>query len=298
MGRQLNQVQFKPIHVFLFIGIIAAPAIANYQSQEGRWMQQDPMQYVDGLNLYEYVKSLPVVCVDAFGLLGMISFTFGTEWPLNSYFADIARGEKIYNTITPSPVYIRVGSSEYRGNEATLAKNKAWLNVWGGEFKDWPDASRFLRHYLGNTGDLLDSNYPKMINEDKAAYWDYRIIRNQAIDFVRAHRIATSIGHIVSTSDVQADRLETLNWHYALGGYKIAAKASNITCNSMTLELELRDYYDWNKEDKKAVGAVSPSELYGLHVWGYAKFFKVLGYYTTFITWDNSGAVTNEWEGK
>jgi len=42
--------------------------MANYQSQEGRWMQQDPMQYVDGLNLYQYVNSCPLLQNDYLGL--------------------------------------------------------------------------------------------------------------------------------------------------------------------------------------------------------------------------------------
>jgi len=68
MRNQSGWIRFNTLCIFLFIGIVISPAMANYQSQEGRWMQQDPMQYVDGLNLYEYVRSNPLRSVDFNGL--------------------------------------------------------------------------------------------------------------------------------------------------------------------------------------------------------------------------------------
>ncbi len=40
----------------------------DHSSSLGRWLQQDPIGYVDGLNLYQYEKSNPVNFVDGFGL--------------------------------------------------------------------------------------------------------------------------------------------------------------------------------------------------------------------------------------
>lgn len=68
MKNQLGWLQINTLCIFLLIGIDFSPAMANYQSQEGRWMQQDPVQYVDGLNLYEYVSSKPIISIDPFGL--------------------------------------------------------------------------------------------------------------------------------------------------------------------------------------------------------------------------------------
>src|SRR5438067_554415 len=39
------------------------------------WMSQDPMGYVDGMNLYEYVGSRPTVAVDPAGLEFLIGST-------------------------------------------------------------------------------------------------------------------------------------------------------------------------------------------------------------------------------
>ena len=67
MKYQTGWIQLNALCIFLFIGIIVSPAIANYQSQEGRWMQQDPMQYVDGINLYQYVQGNPFNHIDPMG---------------------------------------------------------------------------------------------------------------------------------------------------------------------------------------------------------------------------------------
>ncbi|NLE61797.1 MAG: hypothetical protein GX616_25860, partial [Planctomycetes bacterium] len=41
----------------------------SYSPELGRWMQRDPLRYVDGVNLYECVTSSPVVWVDPLGLI-------------------------------------------------------------------------------------------------------------------------------------------------------------------------------------------------------------------------------------
>lgn len=38
-----------------------------YHPTLGRWLQRDPIGYVDGMNLYEYVRSKPVNLVDSYG---------------------------------------------------------------------------------------------------------------------------------------------------------------------------------------------------------------------------------------
>lgn len=42
-------------------------AFATYNPVQGRWLQRDPVGYVDGVNLYEYAKSSPTVLVDPLG---------------------------------------------------------------------------------------------------------------------------------------------------------------------------------------------------------------------------------------
>lgn len=44
------------------------PARAMYDPHHGRWLQRDPIEYVDGLNLYSYVEGRPATLSDPFGL--------------------------------------------------------------------------------------------------------------------------------------------------------------------------------------------------------------------------------------
>jgi RHS repeat-associated protein len=41
-----------------------------YDYYTGRWLSHDPMEYVDGMNLYEYVRSNPIMLGDPCGLWG------------------------------------------------------------------------------------------------------------------------------------------------------------------------------------------------------------------------------------
>jgi RHS repeat-associated protein len=40
----------------------------SYDYSTGRWLQRDPIGYVDGMNLYQYVKSNPIRLMDPLGL--------------------------------------------------------------------------------------------------------------------------------------------------------------------------------------------------------------------------------------
>ncbi len=49
------------------IGLYHFP-FRTYSPRLGRWLQRDPLGYVDGVNMYEYVASRPLSMVDAFAL--------------------------------------------------------------------------------------------------------------------------------------------------------------------------------------------------------------------------------------
>jgi hypothetical protein len=55
-----------------------SPARAEYHPTLGRWMQRDPLGYVDGMGLYEYCVSAAVGMVDPYGL-GLIG-PEDSEW--------------------------------------------------------------------------------------------------------------------------------------------------------------------------------------------------------------------------
>ncbi len=45
----------------------------SYDVEVGRWAERDPLGYVDGANLYQYVGGTPIAAIDPFGLIGYYS---------------------------------------------------------------------------------------------------------------------------------------------------------------------------------------------------------------------------------
>jgi RHS repeat-associated protein len=50
-----------------------------YDPKHGRWLQRDPLGYVDGLNVYQYSKSAPTIMVDAWGRKAHNSTGYGAS---------------------------------------------------------------------------------------------------------------------------------------------------------------------------------------------------------------------------
>jgi RHS repeat-associated protein len=63
----------------------------DYSPSLGRWMEQDPAQFINGANTYQFVDSSPVGNVDAEGLagrnlrLGMTSTHMNTAYNIHLY---------------------------------------------------------------------------------------------------------------------------------------------------------------------------------------------------------------------
>jgi len=270
----------------------------SYGPYVGRFFQQDPLGYTQGVTLYEYTAARPMNWVDAHGLFAssihMYFITPGSSMPANGFQQDIVHGRAIYKSVQPPPAIYNPYAGYIDPVGEIIGRAKATADIGG--LLGSPQAKRFLLHYLSNTGSAFDSHYPQMLADDGKAYADYERIRDLAVAFIRYNPVTQIFRSIVSLMDEQASPLSVPDWQRAIGGYRIAARAWDIQCNSMQLELELRDYYDWNRNDRKLVGLVSPAELYMLHVWGKAQFFEVYGHYYVYVRWDSNGEITEERE--
>ncbi len=78
----------------------------------GRWLQRDPLGYVDGVNLYEYARSMPTFFVDPFGLAVSLDPDPGSQ-------GDVAGGNQ--QPVTPATSIVHV-QSEKAGLQALPRK--------------------------------------------------------------------------------------------------------------------------------------------------------------------------------
>ncbi len=53
-----------------------------YDPKHGRWLQRDPDRYVDGMNLYQYVKSQPTIRMDSRGRQAEWLVPLSSDWDL------------------------------------------------------------------------------------------------------------------------------------------------------------------------------------------------------------------------
>ena len=60
----------------------------DYHAQLGKWLQRDPIGYVDGMNLYQYVGSMPTYYVDPMGTDRWVSGTGHLEITYPVYNVD------------------------------------------------------------------------------------------------------------------------------------------------------------------------------------------------------------------
>ncbi len=122
--------------IVVFCCALSANAFGMYDSNTGRFLQRDPLNYVDGMNVYEYVRSGPVVRSDPLGLWG------GGAWPwpapvppkppANTYFWLCNRKMKCFPYLT-AHCYVSFGKNPFGGK----TKDKdGWGFTKGGAWKE------------------------------------------------------------------------------------------------------------------------------------------------------------------
>ena len=258
----------------------------------GRWLTPDPLgivpngqgsnyfmpknQYLLGHNLYEYVTSQPIIGTDSLGLF-VPSYKLGYADPPDLPFlagdwrVEIPGiGKKIY--------YMPI-------------QNRAFLQAWA--FRAiLPNASKLLRHYLGNTGDTIE-NFPylQMVLTSKSALNHYTDELNFAID------AAEKLFQKNPTRIVNIKYYEAIvgpgdpDWWLSLQTYKTWGKAivrkgkkAKSCCYTMGWTLYLRDTYEFENRHNFA-GLVWDDDMWELNYYGLAQHFKVEGKIVFGITW-------------
>jgi len=111
----------------------------TYDPETGRWLTHDPISYDDGMNLYQYARSRPLVLGDPLGLFGGNAFdSYKPDWRGMAAEA-LRQAEEVHK----DTVYYEKGNTGIKGLFAVLRQMLQEVTVRGGillSLSDW-DAS-------------------------------------------------------------------------------------------------------------------------------------------------------------
>jgi len=267
-----------------------------YDYYTGRWLTHDPLDFVDGLNRYEYVKSNPTIGLDPWGM-ALFKDLLDDEYHRSTTAprdGDWEYGKWDRAGITES---IRPTLSKYYARAYFLATGAFIVGfIPGNSWISQQDAAANLLHYLHNTGRTKSIDYTKMIRDSerpkKHLVGDLNNAMTNAERLALYDGSATSIvqkghtPHSVSQSDSQ-------NWHNAINKYFTwglgtvrKGRGRKRCCYYMAWTSHLRDNYEFaNKNIPVACGVVYDSWMYDLNKYGVAQHFKIRGKKYINLTW-------------
>lgn len=190
------------------------------------------------------------------------------------------------------------GSGEY-GREKPTAKDHA-VHHAASMAADacalmWPDASKNLQHFLGNTGDpqrinvngMLD-DLPQLRKDSKATVDE---MARKAVEDAKEAGVTVPLTYPFDTSwqNQYATKAQSYNWFYATGGYQSATDGT-ITVYPPTADnpdwtykyeyrVHVADRYNWdgNKSTNILGFTITDKQLQRLHAVGLAKEYDLSG---------------------
>lgn len=216
-------------------------------------------------------------------------------------------GKPVQGTSAPIP---KISPWQYQGDSAVEGSGKHGQHAPGfGDYAVheaatsaadvmapvWPDASKNLLHFLGNTGAPLDINVDRMLEDlpefqevvDEVKHHSVR----QALDAAKQMETATPVTYPFTTDwDVHyAKKRDDANWFYATGGYSYAL-AGTVTVyppdetssewrHEVAYQVHVADRYNWDGSKQTQIGplTVTDAQLAELHRAGIAREFDLVG---------------------
>ncbi|MDD6825323.1 MAG: hypothetical protein PUE12_04295 [Oscillospiraceae bacterium] len=203
-------------------------------------------------------------------------------------------GDSIYNTRTEEDD----GVPQY-------ALDNMKIRAYGNDlaFLLFPNASKFIAHFLGNTGNSLWYDASPIVNKTDIGKLHY----TENMNIVRELCEATVLDELcfmsayntrftgASFSSAGGYTRRPVDWWFSIGD---ADATMSIRCkkngNSYTAEVEynILDFYNWNEGSTDFGGLVVDGEMFLLHVHGMAREMQTIGTYKTTMTWVSGERLT------
>lgn len=180
------------------------------------------------------------------------------------------------------------------GDRMTKIAAEAAANALAGK---WPDASRNLSHFLGNSGDMLDQDVDSMLSSSQKLSSAVGIAESDlaalAIERARSSGATGPVTFPVNTAWDGVFLDDDQNWFYALNGisWNLTGKVTAYPPASpgdpwtytMSTQVNIRDRYNWDGSKSTQIGpfTVTDEQLAELHRKGLAKEYTAVGTSTT-----------------
>jgi hypothetical protein len=124
-------VRSKVIAILAMLSVLMAAdtALGYYSQSLGRWTSEDPAGYGDGLNLYGYVRSRPLIALDSFGLK---LYAIDGTWAAWSDNTNVRKFAELYTGDSGSNRWPIWRYWHGPGFDKSGKKNR-WRALWGSE---------------------------------------------------------------------------------------------------------------------------------------------------------------------
>ena len=145
----------------------------DYHPTLGRWLQRDPLGYVDGMSLYEYVGSAPISDTDALGLAKVLTKSAGKK-----------KKEVVHSAIVVDTK---------QGKKVLSWEKGGWKIIDYKYYKEkmYPDRTIFETEVFDDTGKSLDDN-AILIDVAKSKETDYDLTEKNCAQ--QTHRVLAKHG--------------------------------------------------------------------------------------------------------
>lgn len=223
--------------------------------------------------------------------------TSGTTGPAPG-LGDGVPGETVTAPQAPPWAPVDAGAGEYdsegagAGDHATKFAAEAAANALAGT---WPNASRNLLHFLGNSGEPLQQDVDKLLADVPALATTYATEQDRfglsAVERAQADGVTGPVTYPLAgdwtgfyvTQELSSD------WFYAMGGitYSVVGEVTvypptepgGAWTYETSTALELRDQYNWDGGKSTQIGPfdVTDEQLAELHRAGLAQEFTATG---------------------
>jgi RHS repeat-associated protein len=247
-----------------------------YDVALGRWITRDPAGFVDGMNLYEYVRSRVVLRVDP---LGLDDYQIGYDDP----YIPQDPGAGAHGAVSPT-----IEMQALKG--ALQGSLTAWDFIW-------PDAAAHMRHYLQSSGAPYTVRLRDMLDQVPSAQrlYDYELA--QAKRFVQSLQEGEYDITSGKASPGYNSKSENQNWYFAVGGYRAWGKgfalvecdASNRRHYTLVFHYKIADRYNWDQGKSVNIGGITVTDAFmgDFHRMGLAQEFDMRGMVSQTYRWSD-----------